>query len=131
MSANKNVLIVTDGQKSIDLIAKSIKKELTGCDTGLNNADKFSGTTLLAAETFFLGCEKPNPDSFAYLGEMLSHINLASRKCGIFSTNEESLDYLRSLVKDCEAACGEPLLVTDDKVDASVIKNWVNSILKQ
>jgi len=126
VSSKKNVLIITDGVKSIDLIAQSIKKSLTDCKVKVCPADKFEGTDLLPAGTFFLGCEKPHPDSFLYLKEMLSHINLASRKCGVFSTNEKALKYLSGLVKDCEADLGEPLLSADEKL---AVKKWLKKIM--
>ena len=126
MSSKKNVLIITDGAKSIDLIAQSIKKSLADCKVKLCPAEKFAGTDLLPAQAFILGCEKPHPDSFAYLKEMLSHINLASRKCGIFSTNEKALKYLGGLVKDCEADLGDPLLSSDEK---PAVKKWLKGVM--
>ena len=130
MNTKKRVLVVTDGTEAIQSIARAITNELPDCKTEICSGEVFAGTDLLPAETFFLGCEKPHPASFAYLAEMLQHINLAGRKCGIFSTNEKSLKYLGGLVKDCEASLGEPLLVSDGKVHAPAVKKWIKGILK-
>ena len=133
MSAKKKVLIVTDGTESIDLIAQSLQNGMTDCKVKVCPADKFEGTDLLPAGIFFLGCEKPRPDSFSYLEEMLAHINLAGRHCGIFSTNEKALKYLRGIVKDCDAGLGEPLLVTDatqKKELSKTVKKWLKGILE-
>ena len=124
MSSEKNVLIVTDDNESIDQIARSIQNALASFKVKVCRAEKFVGTDLLPVETFFLGCDKPAPESFAYLEDMLARINLSSRKCGIFSTNAESLEYLRGLVKDCEVSLGEPFLFSDDKDNS--VKNWLN-----
>ena len=130
MSAKKKVLIITDGTESVDLIAQFVKNELTGCKVMVCPADKFAGTDLLPSEVFFLGCGKPSPESFSYLEEMLAHINLAGRKCGIFSTNEKALKYLRGIVKDCDADLGEPLLVADGKIHAPSVKKWLKITMK-
>jgi len=133
VSAKKTVLIVTDGTESIDLIAQSLKNGMTDCKVKVCPADKFEGTDLLPAGIFFLGCEKPRPASFSYLEEMLSHINLAGRKCGIFSSSEKALKYLSGIVKDSEASLGEPLLATDitqKKVQTNTVKKWLKGILE-
>jgi len=127
VSAKNKVLIVTDGTEAIHLIAKSIAETMADCDVKTCTADEFEGTSLLSAGMFFLGCENPKPASFAYLEEMLSHINLALRKCGIFSVNKDALEYLESIVKDCEAALLTPLLVSDAK-DVSNQLNWLKGI---
>ncbi|MDR0487032.1 MAG: hypothetical protein LBG91_02170 [Treponema sp.] len=129
MSAEKRTLIVTDGTVSIQGIAQSIADVLAGYRVKICPAQEFAGTDLLPAETFFLGCEEPHPVSFSYLAEMLEHINLAGRKCGIFSTNEKALEYLQELVKDSEAALGEPLRVSDE-INAQTIKKWLDEFLK-
>jgi len=125
VSAKKKILIITDGTESIQLIANSISDAMEGCKVAVCSAEKFEGTDLLPVDTFILGCEKPNPPSFAYLQEMLSHINLASRICGVFSTNEKALRYLRGIVKDCEAELKEPLLITDSKPS---LKKWLKGM---
>ena len=127
---SKKALIITDGTESINSLAAPIKNALTGFNVKIRNADKFEGTDLLPADIFFIGCEKPSPPSFAYLKEMLSHINLASRKCGIFSVNQKSLKYLGDILKDCEAALGETMLSTDGGYQQSDMDKWVKGLLK-
>ena len=126
----KQVLIVTDGTDSIQIIAKSIVSALTGYKVKICAAESFSGTDLLAAQVFFLGCEKPNPVSFAYLSQMLAHINLAGRPCGVFSTGDKTLKYLSGLVKDSEAAMGEPLLVKEGGIKPPALKKWLKGIIE-
>jgi len=130
VSATKKLLIITDGAETIQLYAQSIKKALIDYDIKICPSDKFSGTDILPVQVFLLGCEKSNPASFAYLTEMLSHINLAGRKCGIFSTNEKTLAYLNRIVKDCEASLAEPLLINNDgKVQQPILKKWLKKIV--
>jgi hypothetical protein len=130
VSAKKKVIIITDATESIQLVARSVKEVLTNCTVKICPADKFEGTALLPVDVFILGCEKPKPPSFSYIEEMLSHINLVSRKCGIFSVNEKSLKYLKGIVKDCEAGLLEPFLVKDGKIRASEVKKWLKEVIK-
>jgi len=127
---SKKALIITDGTESICSIAKPIEKALADFSVKICNADKFEGTDILPADVFFIGCENPSPASFSYLEEMLAHINLASRKCGVFSTCQKSLKYLSDILKDCEASLGETLLSQDGGYQESDIKNWVKGIIK-
>ena len=126
----KRILIVTDGTDSIQVIAKSIISALPGCRIKLCDAESFTGTDILPVQAFFLGCEKSSPASFAYLSQMLAHINLAGRPCGIFSTSGKTLKYLSGLVKDSEAALGEPLLAVDSEIKPAALKKWLKEILK-
>lgn len=128
MNVNKKIVIITDGSESIQVIANSINKALTAYKTKICSGDTFTGTDLLSADAFILGCEKPNPPSFAYLSQMLSHINLVHKKCAVFSVNQKALDYLITLVHDCEASLGEPLF--SNNTDASSIKKWIAKLLK-
>ena len=129
VNAKKRVLIVTDGTDSIEAIAKSIKDALTGCKAEIRAGESFAGTDLLPAQAFFVGCEKPNPASFEYLSQMLAHINLAGRPCGVFSTTNNALKYLSGIVKDSDAALGEPLLAGDGNIKPAVLKKWLKGIL--
>ena len=72
-----------------------------------------------------MGCEKPNPDSFSYLADLLKHINLAGRPCGVFSPgSEKAAKYLAGLVKDSEAALNpKPLL------SGSGVKAWADKVI--
>jgi hypothetical protein len=127
VEASKNVLIVTDGTESIQGMAKKIEKTLTGCRVASIRARNFSGTEILPAEIYFFGCEKPRPPSFKYLEDVLNHINLAGRVCGLFSSGSgEAADYLSAMVRDSELALyAEPLLSSEDKK----IKNWVGGLI--
>jgi hypothetical protein len=128
VSAKTNVLIVTDGKDKINSIANSIKELLSGCKVTVCSGENFAGTEILPADAFFLGCEASSPSSFAYIQDMLAHINFASRKCGVFSTNEEAAKYLGGIVKDCEADTGKPLIASGD-IQASVLKDWLKETM--
>ncbi|MCL2066153.1 MAG: hypothetical protein FWG99_01655 [Treponema sp.] len=125
----KRVLIVTDGTQSIQVIAQSITAALTGCKVKVCTAETFDTTELLPVDVFFLGCENPNPASFSYLSQLLQHINLALKSCGIFSTSGKALKYLDTLVKSCEAAVGDGLLV-DGAVKLAVLKKWLKGVMQ-
>jgi len=127
--AKKTALIITDGTEEINAAARTISGALDDFKVSICEADKFSGTDLLPVNLFIIGCEKPNPSSFVYLKELLLHINLASRKCGVFSTKEKALKYLCGLVKDCDADLGEPLFINDG-VKKPAVKKWLKGIIK-
>jgi hypothetical protein len=127
---SKKALIITDGTELINSIAKPIKTALTGFTVKICHADKFAGNDILPVDVFFLGCENPSPSSFAYIEELLSHINLVSRKCGVFSTNQKALKYLGDILKDSEADLGETLLSIDGGYQQSDINKWVKGIVK-
>ena len=126
---SKKALIITDGTETIKNITQGITEVLSGYDITSCTADEFDGTSLLCADVFFIGCENSGSPSFSYLEEMLKHINLAARKCGVFTVNESALSYLCQLVKDSEAKMGNPLHITDNNIDKALLKNWVMSIL--
>ena len=105
MKAKKTVLIITDDSLQTAKMAASIKTALKGNKVLVKTATEFQGSDILPAEVFFLGCEKPNTESFAYIEDLLRHINLAGRPCGVFSPGSaKAAKYLAGLVKDCEAA---------------------------
>jgi hypothetical protein len=127
VETKKHVLIVTDGADSTVQLAGQIAAELKKHDVVIRAASDFAGTDLLPVDVFFLGCEQPNPPSFAYLAELLRHINLAGRPCGVFSPDsDEPAAYLTSLVHDCEAVLGEPFVA---KNGTAGLKRWIKSIL--
>lgn len=126
---SKKALIITDGTESIKTIAGCICNALKDFNVKTCSAENFEGTDLLPVDVFFLGCEKPSPLSFSYLEDMLSHINLSSRKCGVFSVNEEPITYLCKIVEDCEAHLGSPLHITSEKIPESELEKWVSSIV--
>jgi hypothetical protein len=124
----KKALIVTDSDVSLESTAQSIKNCLQDFSVKICSADGFAGTDILPAQIFFLGCNSPRPASFSYLEEMLSHINLVSRKCGIFSSDKKSLEYLAGILKDCEADLGEPFLITNGN-DNPAIEKWLKGVI--
>ena len=120
---------MVDGTETIGKIAEAISSALQGYQIVIRKAEAFVGTDLLPAHIFFLGCGSPKPESFAYLGEMMQHINLAGRVCGIFSSNKKAIDYLSGVIKASDAAVGKPLLVKNGLIDPVKIQKWVNAIL--
>ena len=127
MKAKKTVLIITDESGETAKMAGGIAAALKGNKVTVKSASEFMGNDILPAEAFFLGCEKPNPDSFSYLADLLKHINLAGRPCGVFSPGSEKvIKYLAGLVKDSEAALNpKPLLPGS----AGSVKTWANKII--
>ena len=126
MKAKKTVLIITDGAGETAKMASGIAEALKGNKVTVKSASEFMGNDILPAEAFFLGCEKPNPGSFSYLADLLKHINLAGRFCGIFSPgSEKTAKYLAGLVKDSEAALNpKPFLPGSGSV-----KSWANKVI--
>lgn len=127
--SKKSILIITDGTESINQIARSIESLLTKFNVNTITAKDFTGTEILPAEIFFLGCEDPNPVCFSYLEKMLLHINFAGRKCGIFSVNQNTLKYLRNILKHCDTALSEPFLAAKGNIDNSKIQKWLKDVI--
>ena len=126
MKTKKDILIITDGAEETTKMAAGIVAALKGNKVSVKPASEFSGNDILPAEAFFLGCQKPNPDSFSYLSDLLKHINLVGRPCGVFSPgSEKAAKYLAVLVKDCEAALN-PKPLTDSDTD---IESWAKSTI--
>jgi len=124
----RTALIVIDGTDAIRKVAEELSAALKGYKTTIIPAVSFTGTDLLPAHTFFLGCEKPEPASFAYLDKMLQHINLSGRSCGIFSTDSKALKYLSCLIEASGVQTGKPLLIKDTSAVSADIKKWVKTI---
>ncbi|MCL2478144.1 MAG: hypothetical protein FWF22_01485 [Treponema sp.] len=108
----RTVLIVTDGSKKVAIMAESIAGALQGKKVQIREASVFNGTDLLAADIILIGCQKATPDSFDYLDELLQHVNLAGRSCGIFSpASKKAVQYLAGMLRSSEALLkAEPLL---------------------
>ena len=125
MDEKQNVLIITDESKKTAEMAAVIATALEGNEVSIKPINEFKGNDILPADVFFLGCEKPNPDSFAYIKDLFLHINLAGRPCGVFSPgSKESANYLALLVHDCEAALNPtPLLSSMGKEISDWSKN--------
>jgi hypothetical protein len=127
VKAKKKALIVTDGTESVHQMAERIAAALTDFTVTLRTASDFAGTDILPADICFFGCASPRPASFAYLEELLQHINLAGRPCGIFSPrSKEAARYLAGMVHDSELALNpEPLL------EIPALTQWVARVTKQ
>jgi hypothetical protein len=113
--------------ESIQMMARQIEEALTHCRVVNIQARDFSGLEILPAEIYFFGSETPRPPSFEYLENVLRHINLAGRPCGLFSPGSgEAIDYLSGMVRDSELALyPEPLLPSG----MEKIKNWVGDLI--
>jgi hypothetical protein len=123
----KMALVLTDGAEPTVKMAEKIAAALKGYKVTVKAASGFDGTDLLPAGVFFIGCEKPVPASFGYLTEMLRHINLAGRSCGVFTPGtEKTAKYLADLVKASGAALNpNPLLASDTKT----LETWIEKVL--
>ena len=119
-------LIVTDGSESTQVMAEAIAAEIKKCKVTFVSAANFKGTDLLPADFCFFGAENPNPPSFSYLYEMLQHINLVNRPCGIFSNSKETINYLNEMVKDSELD-----LQSEPFTGECNIKDWITRILSK
>ena len=127
MKAKKTVLIVTDGSGETAKMAAEIVAALKGNKLTMKTASEFIGNDILPAEVFFLGCEKPKPESFTYLADLFKHINLAGRPCGVFSPgSEKAAKYLAGLVRDSEAALNPEPLFTGS---GATIKKWAQNVV--
>jgi len=133
VDTNKKIAIITDGAAPTHKTAETIAALIGACpgySAAVIQAKSFSGTDLLPAYALFLGCEEPQPTSFAYIETLLKHINLAGRSCGIFSSNAKTLEYLSALVRDSEIA-GKPFEVKNDATDPDKLKKWVQEVLQK
>ena len=127
MKTKKTVLIVIDGSAGTAEMAAGIAAALKDNLVTVKSVREFRGNDILPADSFFLGCEKPEPDSFAYLTDLLKHINLAGRSCGVFSPgSEKAAKYLAGLVKDCEAALNPQPLLAGSETD---VKTWALNVI--
>jgi hypothetical protein len=120
------VLIITDGTEQVAKMADDIAAALKEDTVIIKAASEFAGTDILSADMFFIGCEDPKPVSFDYLSELLKHINLAGRSCGVFSSrSKKAAVYLADLLADSEAVlCSQPFFA-----DSSDISGWVERVL--
>ncbi|GHV74997.1 hypothetical protein AGMMS49940_22990 [Spirochaetia bacterium] len=129
MEVRKTALILTDNADSTKDLAGRLAAEMRGVTVRVLAASDFTGKDILPADYCFFGCEQPHPPEFAYLEELLAHINLAGRPCGVFSPDSaEALRYLTDLTGPSELALNpEPLL---GHISLNLQK-WVAGILKQ
>jgi hypothetical protein len=127
VKTKKNILIVTDGMESTQKFAEKIATLRVGNRVVLITALDLAGTDVLPADVYFLGCEKPRPSSFAYLEELLRHINLVKRPCGIFSSQSKmAVKYLVGLVRDSEMALYPQPYFANEEMD---MDKWVEAVL--
>ena len=127
------VLILTDDAvstvNSAKIIAGAIEKMyIDRYDIQVQQAQNFSATELLPAKTFFIGAESPSPASFNYIEDLFKHINFAGRRCGIFSQDNKTFDYLVKILSDTDVSMAEPFLIKEVN-DEAEMKNWLQSIL--
>ena len=126
VKTKKNVLIITDGSEKTAEMAAGIAAALGNCNVSLKSAPEFKGNDILPAEVFFIGCEKPEPDSFSYLSDLFGHINLIGRPCGVFSSgSEKTVKYLAGLVKGSEAALNTAGFLSGQGKD---ISQWAQTV---
>ncbi|MDR1058321.1 MAG: hypothetical protein LBL43_02115 [Treponema sp.] len=126
METKKTALIITDGTESIQKLADVIAASLGENRVTILSASRLAGTDMLSADAVFIGCEEPNPASFAYLAELLRHINLAGRPCGLFSfRSKKAAAYLSDLVHDSELALDREILFGSD---AGGVSKWAERI---
>ena len=124
MNTKRNVLILTDGSGETAVMAAGIAAAVKGNRVTVKTASEFRGNDILPAEVIFLGCEKPRPGVFAYLEDLLKHINLAGRPCGVFTPgSEKTARYLAALIKDTEAALHPEFLLA-----GTGVKKWTQNV---
>jgi len=127
VKTNKRVLVITDDSEETVKMAAGIVTALKGNKVVLKTASDFKGNDILPVEAFFLGCEKSQPESFSYLADLLKHINLSGRTCGVFSPGpEKTVKYLAGLLKDCEAVLNPQPLIGGS---AGAVKKWAQNVL--
>jgi hypothetical protein len=128
VETKKRVLIVTDGADPVRKLADRIEKAMPKAFVTAKAAAEFIGSDILSAEICIFGCETPRPASFAHLEEVLLHINLVGRPCGLFSPlSSGAVQYLSGIVRDSELAVWEPSLVSPSGED---INRWVKSLVQ-
>jgi hypothetical protein len=129
VKTRKSVLVVTDGTPQTHSLAEQIGTELSSCSVVVLKASEFAGTDILPVDAFFLGCETPEPSSFAYLSELLRHISLAGRSCGVFSSESDgAVKYLAGLVKDCEARFAGSYVARGRTGED--LKRWIKAVVQ-
>jgi hypothetical protein len=108
-------------------LAGLLAAEMRGVTVRVLTASNFTGRDILPADYCFFGSAQPRPPEFAYLEELLAHINLAGRPCGVFSPDSgDALRYLIDLTGPSELALNpEPLLGN------AKLQQWAAGILNQ
>ncbi|MDR1566359.1 MAG: hypothetical protein LBS48_03630 [Treponema sp.] len=127
MNVKKNILIVTDGAESTVKMAEALAVVLKGSKVTVKDAAYFEGIDLLPVDAFFIGCEVPTPSSFGYIEELLQHINLAGRSCGVFSPgSKQAAQYLARIIRDSGAALNPAPLFAAGRKDLNA---WAEKVI--
>ena len=134
MISKKKALIITDDSETTANLAEIItriinKNKINGYSASIIKTEEFKGNDILPVQAFFLGCGEPQPYSFTYIEDLLAHINLSGRRCGVFSANSKAVKYLSGIIGTCEAVSGEPFWAKDGKTDLEELEKWINGIL--
>jgi hypothetical protein len=130
----RKILIITDNGDVTKSVAKNIAAvfgaaPFTDWSAAVISAEDFLPTMLLSARAFLLGCEKPESPDFMPVKDFFKHINLAGRPCGVFSPQANAIKFLSGLVRDSEAALGNPLVVDKGAPDRRKLQKWVGGII--
>jgi len=134
VKTKRKLLIIADN----GVVTRSVAKNITAVfgtapfadwTASVISAKDFSPTMLLSASAFLLGCEKSEPPEFTDIKVLFKHINLAGRPCGVFSPQADAIKYLSGLVRDSEAAIGNPLVINNGGPDSRKLKKWVGGII--
>ncbi|MDR2619347.1 MAG: hypothetical protein LBC62_10795 [Treponema sp.] len=127
MNVKKNVLIVTDGVEPTVKMAEALAAVLKGSKVTVKDAASFEGNDLLPADAFFIGCEVPKPPSFGYIEELLQHINLAGRSCGVFTPgSKQTAQYLERIIMDSGAALNPAPFFAAGQKD---LNSWAEKVI--
>jgi hypothetical protein len=134
MKTKKKILIIADNGAITRSVAKNIAAvfgtaPFANWSAAVLSAEDFSPTRLLSAHAFLLGCEKPESPDFMPVKDLFKHINLAGRPCGVFSPQANAIKYLSGLVRDSEAALGNPLVVDKGAPDSRKLQKWIGGII--
>jgi hypothetical protein len=134
VKTKKKMLIIADNGAITGSVAKNIAAvfgsvPFADWSAAVISAKNFSPTMLLSANAFLLGCEKPEPPDFTPVKDLFKHINLAGRPCGVFSPQANAIKYLSRLVRDSEAAIGNPLVVDKGTPGGRKLQKWVGGII--
>ena len=125
----KKALIVTDDSAKVKKMANRIVKALGEAKILIKSASNFSGEDLLPADAIFIGCEKPSPPSFKYLEILFQHINLADRRCGIFTpSSEEAVLYMTGMVINSDIKLNPVAL---KEANSSFSKEWTAKTISE
>jgi len=134
VKTKRKILIIADNGEVTKSVAKDIASvfgaaPFTNWSAAVISAKDFSPVKLLSAHAFLLGCEKPESPDFTPLKDLFKHINLAGRPCGVFSPRANAVKYLSALVRDSEAALGEPLVVDKNPPNSRKLQKWLGGII--